>query len=174
MIKSLDEKSGNLASLLLVVVVTVALLVGGFALLSSGALAGVFKKDKQSAPAAPSNYAAVFLSNNQVYFGKLKDAESSFPTLTDVFYLRVTQSLAPGTAGAAENVTVKSARDKTATPAASLARPKNELTLIKLGAEIHGPTDAIRINRDHIVFVETLKDDSKVVKAIADFRAKNP
>ena len=170
--------------LIFVVVCTIALLVGGYALISSGTLGGMFKSgksgdEKTAAPATASGYVAVFLSNKQVYFGKLNDAESVFPTLTDVFYLRVTQTLAPGTAGSAQEVSVvkdsKDAKDKTATPAAAAAQQlKNQLTLIKLGAEIHGPTDSIRINRDQILFVETLKDDSKVVKAINDYRQKNP
>lgn len=167
-----------------VVVCTFAFLVGGYALISSGALDGIMKKGKSgeaktTAPAVASGYVAVFLSNKQVYFGKLNDAESAFPTLTDVFYLRVTQTLAPGQAGSAQDVSVvkngKDAKDKTATPAAAVGQQlKNQLTLIKLGAEIHGPTDSIRINRDQILFVETLKDDSKVVKAINDYRQKNP
>lgn len=181
MIKSLDDHSDTISALLVTAVVIVALVVGGYALVSSGALDGVLKREKSAvAPMTASGYVAVFLSNKQVYFGKLNDAESAFPTLTDVFYLRVTQTLAPGTAGSVQDVSVvkagKDAKDKTATPAAAAAAQqlKNQLTLIKLGAEIHGPTDSIRINRDQILFVETLKDDSKVVKAINDYRQKNP
>lgn len=184
MIKSLDDHSGNIATLLMVAVIIVVLVVGGYALVSSGALDGMLKREKSgeaktAAPAVASGYVAVFLSNKQVYFGKLNNAESAFPTLTDVFYLRVTQTLAPGTAGSAQDVSVvktgKDAKDKTATPAATATQQlKNQLTLIKLGEEIHGPTDSIRINRDQILFVETLKDDSKVVKAINDYRQKNP
>ncbi len=176
--KSLEEHSANFGALVLVAVTTIAVVVGGYALFSTGALDGILKKGTSgTGPAAvsssPSNYVAVFLSNKQVYFGKLNDAESSYPTLSDVFYLRVSQVLAPGAAGAAEKVSVAKA-DKDATPAAAARQVKNELTLIKLGAEIHGPTDSIRINRDHILFIETLKDDSKVVKAITDYRQKNP
>lgn len=184
MMKSLEEHSANIGTLLLVAVLTIAVVVGGYAFISTGALDGLLKKGASTStpaavPASPSNYVAVFLSNKQVYFGKLRDAESTFPTLTDVFYLRVTQTLDPGTAGNAEEVSVvksgKDAKDETVTPTAAAARKlKNQLTLIKLGSEIHGPTDTIRINRDQILFVETLKDDSKVVKAITDYRAKNP
>lgn len=183
MIKSLDDHSDTIGALLVTAVVIIALVVGGYALVSSGALDGILKREKSgevktAAPATASGYVAVFLSNKQVYFGRLKDAESTFPTLTDVFYLRVTQTLAPGTAGSVQDVSVvkagKDTKDKTATPAAAAQQLKNQLTLIKLGAEIHGPTDSIRINRDQILFVETLKDDSKVVKAINDYRQKNP
>jgi hypothetical protein len=182
MLQSVDNHSFKISTLILVVLCTVAVVIGGFALVSSGAMDGFLKMGesggaKTAAPATASGYVAVFLSNKQVYFGLLKNAESDFPTLSDVFYLRVTQTLAPGTAGSVEDVSVvknnKDAKDKIATPSAG-QQLKNQLTLIKLGNEIHGPTDSIRINRDQIVFVETLKDDSKVVKAINDYRQKNP
>lgn len=180
MLKSLDEHSSKIGMLVFVVVCTIALVIIGYVLVSSGTLDGILKRGSTTAPTAPataSSYVAVFLSNTQVYFGHLKDAESAYPTLSDVYYLRVTQALTPGTAGSAENVSVvknsKDAKDKTATPAAD-QQVKNELTLIKMGSEIHGPTDTIRINRDHILFTETLKDDSKIVKAINDYRQKNP
>lgn len=181
MLQSVDDHSFKISTLILVVLCTVAVVVGGYALVSSGALDGLITMGKsggaKTSIPTTSSYVAVFLSNKQVYFGRLNHPESDFPTLSDVFYLRVTQTLAPGTAGSAEDVSVvknnKDAKDKIATPAAS-QQLKNQLTLIKLGNEIHGPTDSIRINRDQIVFVETLKDDSKVVKAINDYRQKNP
>jgi hypothetical protein len=90
-------------------------------------------------------YQAVFLTNNQVYFGKLNNIAAQYPVLRDIYYLQVTQTLQP--------------RDATAP-----AQPT--LNLIKLGAELHGPTDEMRINRDHILFWENLKPDSQVVQAI--------
>lgn len=95
-------------------------------------------------------YQAVFLSNNQVYFGKLSNARSQFPALTDIYYLRVTQALQPSDPKA----------------------PQQQINLVKLGNELHGPEDVMRINRDHILFVEDLKADSQVVTAIADFKAQ--
>jgi len=38
--------------------------------------------------------------------------------------------------------------------------------VIKLGGEVHGPQDRMQINRQHILFVENLQDESKVVQAI--------
>lgn len=94
-------------------------------------------------------YQAVFLSNNQVYFGKLSNENSQYPALRDVYYLQVTQTLQP--------------KDENAPPVPNI-------NLVKLGGEIHGPTDEMRINRDHILFVEDLKADSQVVTAIKAFR----
>jgi len=95
-------------------------------------------------------YQAVFLSNNQVYFGKLMNSNSQFPKLTDIYYLRVTQTLQP--------------QDPN--------RPQQQINLVKLGNELHGPEDAMKINRDHILFVEDLKADSQVVTAINDFKTQ--
>jgi|SRR3989344_1709555 len=95
-------------------------------------------------------YQAVFLSNNQVYFGKMSNLNSQFPKLTDIYYLRVTQALQP--------------QDPNS--------PQQQINLVKLGNELHGPEDAMRLNRDHILFVEDLKADSQVVTAINDFKAQ--
>lgn len=113
--------------------------------------------------AKASGYVAVFLTNNQVYFGKLANLESQYATLSDVYYLRVQPSLSEG--GDTSNVKVE---DKKAAATAG----KNDMTLIKLGDELHGPTDEIKLNRDHILLIEELKVDSKVVKAIEQFKAK--
>lgn len=106
-------------------------------------------------------YQAVFLANGQVYFGHLKDLNGSYPQLTDIFYLvrqRPLQEAAGGEAAGGEVV-----------PGGQEAiRP--EYTLIKLGNELHGPKDMMRINRKHILFVENLKEDSMVVQKIKEFK----
>lgn len=89
-------------------------------------------------------YQAVFLDNGQVYFGKLNKGKEVY-TLTDVFYLQT------GTVGL----------DQT-----------SSLSLTKLGNEAHGPEDKMEINKEHILFVEGMKNDSKVVKAIQDYKSK--
>ncbi|MDO8486678.1 MAG: hypothetical protein Q7S45_00050 [Candidatus Curtissbacteria bacterium] len=106
---------------------------------------------EQKKEAKPSGYSAVFLTNNQVYFGKLEDANSDYPRLKEVYYLRANTALQP----------------KAATGSA-----QSDVSLIKLGEELHGPSDEIKFNRDQILYIEDLKTDSKVVKAIEDFKAK--
>jgi len=55
------------------------------------------------------------------------------------------------------------------------ANPQGELSLVKLGNELHGPTDAMHINRDQILFIEDLKDDSNVFQAITNYKnGQNP
>ena len=106
-----------------------------------------------------SDYAAVFLVNNQVYFGKLAQPESPEPVLTDVFYLKVQQGIQPDeTDNGGDQADVKK------------AQPKTDFKLIKLGNEIHGPTDQVKINRDQILFWENLRADSKVVEAIKAYQ----
>lgn len=90
-------------------------------------------------------YQAVFVDNGQVYFGKLNKSGDDFFQLTDVFYLQA------GTIGL----------DQT-----------SNLSLVKLGNEAHGPEDKMQINKDHVLFIEDMKSDSKVVKAIQDYKLK--
>ena len=119
-----------------------------------------------------SGYQAVFLTNDQVYFGKLSGFNSASPVLKDVYYLRVGTVLEPGQAGKSGEVNVESEKNqkgekaKEATPTAT----RTTLTLIKLGQEIHGPQDEINLNKDQILFVENLRTDSKVVEAIKKYQ----
>lgn len=119
-----------------------------------------------------SGYQAVFLSNGQVYFGKLSGFNSASPVLKDVYYLRVGTVLEPGQAGKSGEVNVepeknqKGGKASETTPSAT----RTTLTLIKLGQEIHGPQDEISLNKDQILFVENLRIDSKVVEAIKRYQ----
>lgn len=89
-------------------------------------------------------FQAVFLTNGQVYFGHVLEENSRHLQLQNVYYLQVRQDIQGETT----------------------AETQPDLTLIKLGNELHGPTDEMIINRSHILFIENLKDDSRVVKAI--------
>ena len=91
-------------------------------------------------------YQAVFLTNGQVYFGLLYGEGSQYPVLKDVYYLQVTQPLTQGQ-----------------------TLPQN-LSLVKLGSELHGPVDEMKINRSQILFIETLRPDSSVVTSIREFK----
>jgi hypothetical protein len=93
-------------------------------------------------------YQAVFLTNGQVYFGHLHNSTSQQPTLTNIYYL---QSQNNGNSSSSVNNTTAN---------------NSNLSLVKLGNELHGPTDMMAINRDQILFWENLKDNGKVVQAI--------
>lgn len=101
-------------------------------------------------------YQAVFLSNGQVYFGKLEDVSSDYATLSDIYYLQVTAS--PPLQGPADQ---------------QPAQQNPQLQLVKLGNELHGPEDKMHINTDHILFFEDIKDSGRVVQAIKEYQA-NP
>lgn len=98
-----------------------------------------------------SSYHAVFLNNDQVYFGKLSRQNSLYPVLEDVFYIQVND-------------------EDNAAQLEGEATPDNRIRLIKLGGELHGPTDKMEINRESIVLVERLRENSELVAAINQYK----
>lgn len=106
-------------------------------------------------------YQAVFLTNGQVYFGKIHDANGDYVKLTDVYYLQL-QNLQNQQTGSAATTATTTGTDKT----------QNQLMLMKLGGELHGPRDGMEINQKQILFIEDLRGDSNVIKGIKDYQAK--
>jgi len=128
--------------------------------------------DKKSSK--KSRYQAVFLTNGQIYFGQLSGFPGNSPVLKDVYYLRVQRSLQPSD-GLTEELEVedkKKDKEKEETKVVPATDETPELTLIKLGNELHGPMDEIQLNSDHILFVEDLKQESRIVRAIEQFKTK--
>jgi len=99
-------------------------------------------------------FQAVFLNGGQVYFGKIRNLNNSYITIDNIYYLRVNQQVQPN-----QTTSSTSAQD---------------VSLAKLGCELHGPTDYMVINRDQVLFWENLKDDGQVVTAITKFVSANP
>lgn len=97
---------------------------------------------------------AVFLTNGQVYFGEIKTVNSKFLDLRGIYYLNVNQQVQP-------NQDQKN-------------QAQNNITLVKLGCELHGPVDQMIVNRDQVTFWENLKDDGQVAKAVAEWVRQNP
>lgn len=142
----------SLRQLIVLIVVVIVVVGGGYWLLQrAGALPGGTIKDSGS---NISDYSAVFLTNGQVYFGKIGLISNEEVDITDIYYLQVNQQ--SGLQPTNEN-------SNSASP---------DISLVKLGNELHGPNDKMRINRTQVLFTESLKSDSKVVKAIADYKAK--
>ena len=48
---------------------------------------------------------------------------------------------------------------------------QTQLTLQRLGSEIHGPTPEMRISKAQILFTEELRPDSPLVQAIRELKA---
>jgi len=103
-----------------------------------------------------SDWQAVFLTNGQVYFGQASKIGSEFVILKNIYYLQVVTL--QDTLGQSPEVQTES---------------EQRLTLIKLGSEIHGPKDEMMINRDHVILIEDLKDDGRVVQAINNYISGN-
>lgn len=94
---------------------------------------------------------AVFMNGGQVYFGKITNMNRDYLTLQDIYYLRVNQPVQPD------------------------AEPKaDDISLVKLGCELHGPQDLMIVKQDQVIFWENLKDDGKVVQAVKQFKTQNP
>jgi hypothetical protein len=107
-----------------------------------------------------SEYQAVFLTNGQVYFGKIKGTDDNYLTLSDIYYLQVIQPPLQG-----------SGQDAAGQPTTAEGQ-QPQISLVKLGQELHGPVDEMHINRSQVLFYEDLKTDGSVVKAITEDKAK--
>lgn len=99
-------------------------------------------------------YQAVFFTNGQVYFGKLQSFNDEYMKLKDVYYLQ-TQKTDEGSGNPQQTES---------------STESDNLTLIKLGSEIHGPEDEMIVSKDQVLFYENLKKDGKVSQSIEKFK----
>ncbi len=86
-------------------------------------------------------YQAVYLTNGQAYFGKLKGTSGEYVTLESPYTVQEVQ---------AENG--KDAQGQT--------------TLLKVRDQVYGPDDSIALRSENILFWQNLRSDSKVQQAI--------
>ncbi len=115
----------------------------------------MFGKDEpESKYVDTSKMQAVFLNGGQVYFGRIQTLNSRYVRVSGIYYLRVNQQVQP---------------DQKANQA-----QQQDISLVKLGCELHGPTDEMLINREQVVFWENLKDDGQVAKAVDQYKKANP
>lgn len=130
---------------------------GIIALVLAAAIAGwfIFRNVSSSTSLAidKNKYQAVFMSGGQVYFGKLEVVNHDYVRLKQVFYIQSNSS--------------DGATDSTKTT------NNANMQLIKLGDEVHGPEDAMVINRDQMLFFENLKSDGKVAQLIQQYSQGN-
>ena len=97
---------------------------------------------------------AVFLSTGQVYFGNIKTLNSKYIVLTNIYYLQQTNS-GSSNSSASSNA-------------------GSNVTLVKLGCELHEPYDQMVINSSQVTFWENLQDNGQVAKAVSTFEKQNP
>lgn len=95
---------------------------------------------------------AVFLNTGQVYFGNVKTLNSRYFVLTNIYYLQSSNSGS----------------------SASTSSTNSNVTLVKLGCELHEPYDQMVINSDQVTFWENLQDNGQVAKAVTTFEKQNP
>ncbi len=97
---------------------------------------------------------AVFLNTGQVYFGHIKSLNSSYFVLTNIYYLQTSNSGSSASASSSSSA--------------------SNITLVKLGCELHQPYDQMVINSDQVTFWENLEDGGQVAQAVATFQKDNP
>lgn len=116
-----------------------------------------FYRSSTAATIDNSKYQAVFFTNGQVYFGKLKQVNSNYFKLTDVFYIQAQEA---------------QTNDKNSENPQKTSNNSTDIRLIKLGSEVHGPDDAMIISKDQVLFFENLKKDGKVSDSITKYNAQ--
>ena len=80
---------------------------------------------------------AVFMTNNQVYFGNVEDWDEKYLDLKNVYYLQSLNSDQP-----------------------------QQVQVVKRGSELHIPTGDMLINREQVLFIEELSSNSPVLQNI--------
>lgn len=135
----MEKESKKLLSKGKIIAILVVVIVGG--LLASYFL---FFKDKMN-----TKYKAIFLDNNDIYFGKVDYKNDNYVKIKDVYSLRVSQ------------VTKKDKDGK------DVQEPYFQI--IKMGSEIHGPKNEMEITREHILYIQELEKTSQVLSTIANY-----
>lgn len=97
-------------------------------------------------------YQMVFLNNGSAYFGKLEHVDQQYLKLTKVFYIQTNEA-----------TTEKDAKE-------AAQQQGGDMQLIKLGNEVYGPEDELRISRDQVTFYGNINPDGKVAKLIEQYK----
>ena len=124
---------------------TILILAAVLIVLAGGVYAILQLRSRSSNTRFATPYQAVLLDTGQVYFGKIQGLDTSFPLLTEVYY--VEHQVNPQT---------KEERN----------------ILVRRGNEWHAP-DRMVINARHIVLVEPVNPTSKVADLISQLQSKN-
>ena len=155
--ESMVMPASKMPWIILVVVVLVLLIFG--ALFREKLFGKVPGDGKVMTTSKSGAYQAVFLTNGQVYFGKITTSDTNYVSMKDIYYLQVVQPPLQGTPQQGQ--------------VAPTENQQPQISLVKLGNELHGPVDEMHITRAQILFYEDLKSDGNVVKAIDAYKA-NP
>ena len=92
-------------------------------------------------------YSAVSTDSGQLYFGKLAWSWGDFVTIRDAYYLKLSQ------------VTTKNEQGETVN--------QPDISLIKVGAaELYSPGDTLELAKQHILAIQPVGKDSKVMEGM--------
>jgi len=136
-----------------IILIIIIVLAGGYYLVTKKGVLNTGSSTTTKTKTDDSKYQAVFLTNGQVYFGKLKDDDGNYVKLTDIYYLQ--------------------SKDQAVQPKDAKSADQSNLTLIKLGKELHAPADEMNISRQQVLFWENINDDGKVMQAIKEYKSSN-
>ena len=105
-----------------------------------------FNGEEVNQPSDNLNWYAVKLINKEVYYGQVYDVSADPVIIKNVYYNYEQINNKGGDASETDNI-----------------------RLVKRGKETHGPSGIMDIIRSQIIYMEELKDDSKVLKAILEY-----
>ena len=131
------------------------IVVGGLVLILVVSLILAISLDKpktQSSYIYNNKLQAVFLNTGQVYFGNIQTINQQFLVLTNIFYLQTNSG----------------------SSTASTSTSSNNVSLVKLGCELHAPYDQMVINMAQVTFWENLQSSGQVAKAVAQYQKEYP
>ncbi len=94
------------------------------------------------------NWYSVKLVNGEIFYGQISDVKADPVVMSNVYYNYDQSKNKDGLSQTGET---------------------GNLRLVKRGKETHGPDGTMDIVRSQVLFMEQLKDDSKVLKAILDY-----
>ena len=105
------------------------------------------KPTSESGYVNTSKLQAIFLNTGQVYFGNVQTINPAYLVLTNIFYLQSNSS------------------SSTSTTTSS----NSNISLVKLGCELHAPYDQMVINMTSVTFWENLKPTGQVAQAVSKY-----
>ncbi len=106
----------------------------------------LWKPGAEMALVAADTYQAVFLTNDQIYFGHLLNIKDDFMFLDDVYYVKIEEQIT--------DTGTRTTRGR----------------LIRLGeTEPHGPRNQMIINREQVLFWENLSFESQIYQSIQSY-----
>lgn len=113
-----------------------------------------FRNDIQT----QSKWQAVFLSNDQVYFGHLSQYGLNYWRLDNAHYIKVTKvPVAPAVP--------QDPKAKT-NPQDQQPQFENRTSIVKISDDMHQPEETLYIPKEHILFWQDLQNSSSIVQTL--------